>query len=208
MKKKYVIFTTVMILVGLVIWELIPPQEITEIYEIKQELNIENIEKDCIDLEELHFRKWMLTYPGSVPKNESIKLSAVLLSDPETKPIGRNENLNCKFAVEMRWIYTENLKKIEESIISPYQSDYPMVFEWETTMGEDDLTGNVWVYLASAGSEGELSRTALLIIPINVINSKILKFPPRSFRLILAGILILFNIFTVYFIDRRVNDII
>jgi hypothetical protein len=208
MKNRLVISIAVIFLIGLVIWEIIPPKESTQIFEVNGDLTKQRILADCTGLEELISRKWKITYPGSVSSKDTVKISAILLDESETMQIHQKGNSNCKFAIETRWKYTKNNQKIEKSIISSYQECIPLKFDWETMMGEEEMVGNIWIYLLSSEENEGLSRTPLLVIPVNIENSSILNISPRSFRIITAGILILLIISSVFLFHKKVNDII
>jgi hypothetical protein len=199
MSLKKLIVIVVLIIIGLCIWEVIPPRKSTMIYEFDRGINAQLPSDDCINLDEFLSRKWQISYPISIPKKSKSYISAILINETTIIDKHKINNSDCKIAVETLLQYSENNKKVDKSIISPYQTDYPLKLEWKIAGREEDLVGKIWIFLLIENYDGQYSRFPLFVIPIDIKVSSVLGITPRYFRIISTGITILgVLIYTIY----------
>ncbi|MDO9546440.1 MAG: hypothetical protein Q7J07_06795 [Pelolinea sp.] len=208
MKKRALIVAAASLLIGLSIWEFWPIRTslITLEFNKVQANQLPMIE--CREITDLLERKWEIIYPNLISKADSSEVLVLLLNNSRTSLYTQAENNECNSAIEVRLEISGNIPKTGPSIISPYQAGHPQRFEWEITTEDEDLQGIVWIYLLFEKNNGQLSRIPLFAVPIEMQTISILGFSPRSFRIIIAGIIILGLLIYYYFSTRRVNDII
>ena len=208
MKNIPLILIAVFLLIGLSVWELLPVRKTTLQLDFNKDLISQLSLIECAKIMELLDRRWEITYPLSIPKGEKEKISLFLLENPQPNIFRQRITTACNSAIEARLNIPGQVSNPSGSVISPYQEGSYQRFEWEIKAADNDLKGTIWIYLLVNENSGQLSRTPLFSVPIEIKILSIMGFTPRSLRIILAVLIILGTLITFYASIRKADDII
>ena len=202
--KNIVIFTILVVfLVGLLLWEIWPdPIEIVHLV-FKKNQSSQLLSINCQDLEFLLDKPWEIKYPQLITKNETKKITVVLL---DTSPINLfvgAEEPECDVAIEVFLDISGIAISPSSRIIEPYYLGSPLRFEWEIQAVDEDVSGIIWIYVVEYYNGEELSRYPLFAYPVELRINTLMGFSPRVLRIILlAFVIISSGIYLLLELDR------
>jgi len=190
MKNIIILTILVVFLVGLLLWEIWP--DCIEIVHLvfKKNQSGQLLLINCTELEYLLDKQWEIKYPQLITKNETKKISVVLLdTSPANSFIVAGES-ECDMAIEVFLDISGTAISPGSRIIEPYFMGSPLRFEWEIQAVNEDVNGTIWIYMVVDGNEGQLSRYPLFAYPVELRINTFLGFPPRVLRFTLMALVI------------------
>ena len=202
--KNIIIFTIlVVILVGLLLWEIWPdPIEIVHLV-FKKNQSSQLLSINCQELEFLLDKPWEIKYPQLITKNETKKITVVLLDTSPINSFVGAEEPECDVAIEVFLDISGIAISPSSRIIEPYYLGSPLRFEWEIQAVDEDVSGIIWIYVVEYYNGEELSRYPLFAYPVELRINTLMGFSPRVLRIILlAFVIISSGIYLLLELDR------
>lgn len=202
--KNIVIFTILVVfLVGLLLWEIWPdPIEIVHLV-FKKNQSSQLLSINCQELEFLLDKPWEIKYPQLITKNETKKITVVLLDTSPINSFVGAEEPECDVAIEVFLDISGIAISPSSRIIEPYYLGSPLRFEWEIQAVDEDVSGIIWIYVVEYYNGEELSRYPLFAYPVELRINTLMGFSPRVLRIILlAFVIISSGIYLLLELDR------
>jgi len=190
--KNIIIFTILVVfLAGLLLWEIWPdPIEIVHLV-FKKNQSSQLLSINCQELEFLLDKPWEIKYPQLITKNETKKITVVLLDTSPINPFVGAEEPECDVAIEVFLDISGTAISPGSRIIEPYYLGSPLRFEWEIQAVEEDVSGIIWIYVVEYDNGGGLSRYPLFAYPVELRINTLMGFSPRVLRIILLVFVII-----------------
>ena len=191
MKNIIILTTLIVFLVGLLLWEIWPDRiEIVHLV-FKKNQSSRLLSINCQELEFLLDKQWEIKYPHLITKNETKKITVVLLDTSPTKFRVGAEESECDVAIEVFLDISGTAISPGPRIIEPYYLGSPLRFEWEIQAVDEDVSGIIWIYMVEYDKRGELSRYPLFAYPVELQINTLMGFSPRVLRIILLALAII-----------------
>lgn len=202
--KNIIIFTILVVfLAGLLLWEIWPdPIEIVHLV-FKKNQSSQLLSINCQELEFLLDKPWEIKYPQLITKNETKKITVVLLDTSPINSFVGEEEPECDVAIEVFLDISGIVISPSSRIIEPYYLGSPLRFEWEIQAVDEDVSGIIWIYVVEYDNGGKLSRYPLFAYPVELRINTLMGFSPRVLRIILlAFVIISSGIYLLLELDR------
>ena len=190
--KKIAIFTILAVfLVGLLLWEIWPDRiEIVHL-DFKKNQSSQLLSIHCQELEVLLDKRWEVKYPHLITKNETEKISVVLLDASPENSLVIAEESECDMAIEVFLDISGTAISPGARIIEPYYLGSPLRFEWEIRAVDEDVSGTIWIYIVVDENGGQFSRYPLFALPVELRIDTIMSFSPRVLRIMLFALVVI-----------------
>jgi hypothetical protein len=204
MKNIIILTVLVIFLVGLLLWEIWPDRiEIVHL-DFRKNQSSQLLSINCQELDLLLDKQWEIRYPHLITKNETKKISVVLLDTSSANSFIVTEESECDMAIEVFLDISGTAISPGSRIIEPYYLGSPLRFEWEIQAVDEDVSGIIWIYLVVDGDGGQFSRRPLFAYPVELRVITLMGFPPRVFRIIILALAIFSSgIYLLLKPDRR-----
>jgi hypothetical protein len=191
MKNSIILVILVVFLVGLLLWEIWPDRVETAYLVFEKNQSSQLLSINCQELEYLLDKQWEIKYPKSITKNETKKITVVLLdTSPANSFVVAGES-ECDMAIEVFLDISGTAIEPGSRIIEPYYLRSPLRFEWEIQAIGEDVSGIIWMYMVEYENGGQLSRYPLFAYPVELRINTFMGFSPRVLRVILFSLVII-----------------
>jgi len=191
MKSIFILIILVIILIGLLIWEIWPDRVEVVHLDFKKELANQIQPVNCRAVDSLLDRQWEIKYPYTISNIET-RIVSVVLSDSSLTNLsidaGESE---CDIAIEVTLDVSGIATSPGSRIIEPYHIGSPLRFEWSVQAADGDVSGTIWIYVLSDENGGQLSRYPLFALPVEFRTVSIMGIPPRILRIILFFLILI-----------------
>ena len=203
MKKNIILTILAVFLVGLLLWEIWPDRiEIVHL-DFKKNQSSQLLSIQCQELEVLLDKQWEVTYPHLITKNETKKMTVVLLDASPANSIVVAEEPECDLAIEVFLDISGTAVSPGARIIEPYYLGSPLRFEWEIQALDKDENGIIWIYVFIEDNEGQFTQYPLFALPVELRIDTLIGFSPRVLRIVLFALAVISSVIYLLFKPDR-----
>lgn len=191
-KNRITAFAFLGLLVAIIFWELTPTNYETKTFTLDPELVLIE-EESCLEESGILDDEWVLSYPDPIDRNSAGTL--FLTSAKTGNGEGNLDPNGCAVLVITKLSLLNTELDPGEIIYSQYIVSQNTRREWTIQARNENISGDLWIYIKSDAERDIAGAVPLFVIPISIEVREILGVAPRLFRLITGfacGIIALF----------------